>query len=658
MEKRTVSIVERLKRRWQEFSGEEDLPVDGDSPAWLVSLVLHVAVLLALALVGIVELPRSEPLVTITAPMEREKPIVIPQEVFVTSELQPELGSQSKESESVALEAVAPTFNELPKVDVTMVEDISADVSFEPLDFDAAAPVVAAQAMAKGRGTEASTGASGAVDRLTLEIKNTLEQGPTVVCWLFDQSVSLAGQREAIAGRLDRVFAELGLIGSEKAKKELLNIVIAYGKSVHKVTEKPTAEVGDVVGAIRSIPIDDSGAEMTFEAIQRAAEATRVFRTTKPMRNVMIIAFTDEVGNDQEKVDQTCKICRDFAMPVYVVGVPAPFGMREVRFKFVDPDPAYAQEPQWAQIEQGPESYFPEVVRVRSGRYADEAIDSGFGPYALSRLCAESGGIYFAVHANRGSTGRVDDRSVAAMSSQLRHFFDPQVMRPYAPEYLSLPKLKQKVAANKAVVSLLEASTQAEVQPMESPEMTFPKKNEGDLVNLLSEAQKVAAVLEPKINNLYSILAKGEGDRAKIREKRWQAGYDLAMGRVLATKIRTEAYNQMLAKAKTGMVFKTAGNDTWVLEPSDEISVGSQVEKLAKQAKTYLERVVQEHPGTPWAMIAADELRMPLGYRWTEIHTGVNDPPPGAGDGVAMAPNDDKKRMLAPPPKKRDLTKL
>lgn len=648
------SLLQRLKRRWQEFSGEEDLPVDADFPAWLVSLLLHVGVLVALMVMGFTEQPSPKPVVTITTSMERERPIEIPQDAVVTSELQPDLGMQSSPSEAAAVEAVAPTFSELPQVEVTVVEDIAGETAFEPLDFTASAPVVASHAMAKGNGTEASTGASGAVDRLTMEIKNSLDKGPTVVCWLFDQSISLAGQREAIAGRLDRVFAELGLIGSQKSKQELTNIVVAYGKSVYKVTEKPTKEVDDVVGAIRSIPIDDSGVEMTFEAILRAAEATRIFRTTKPVRNVMIIAFTDEVGNDQDKLDQTCEVCRRFSMPVYVVGVPAPFGMREVKFKFVDPDPSFDQEPRWAQIEQGPESYFPEVVRVRSGRYADEAMDSGFGPYALSRLCAESGGIYFTVHANRGTVGRVEDQNVAAMSAQLRYFFDPQVMRPYAPEYVSLQKLKQRIAANKAVASLLEASIQAEVRPMESPTMVFPKRNEGDLVNLLGEAQKVAAVIEPKINALYTVLARGEGDRGKIREKRWQAGYDLAMGRVLATKVRTEAYNQMLAKAKSGMAFTRPGSDTWVLELSDEISVGSQMEKLAKQSKTYLERVVSEHPGTPWSMIAAEELRLPLGYRWTETHTGVNDQVADGGGGGAPVAN----RNVVAPPKRRDLKKL
>ena len=70
--------------------------------------------------------------------------------------------------------------------------------------------------------------------------------------------------------------------------------------------------------------------------------------------------------------------------------------------------------------------------------------------------------------------------------------------------------------------------------------------------------------------------------------------------------------------------------------------------------------VVAEHDGTPWALVATEELRVPLGYRWTESHTGVNDPKmqDGNGNPVPTAPSDDKKRMLAPPKPKRDLKRL
>jgi hypothetical protein len=191
--------------------------------------------------------------------------------------------------------------------------------------------------------------------------------------------------------------------------------------------------------------------------------------------------------------------------------------------------------------------------------------------------------------------------------------------------------------------------------------MTFPREDDGALALLLTEAQKMAARIAPKIDALYGILAAGAADREKIEEKRWQAGYDLAMGRLLATKIRTDAYNIMLAQAKTGMKFKNPKNDTWVLKPSHDVSAtGSQTDKLAKQCRTYLERVVKDHPGTPWAFLAAEELKTPLGYAWSETYTGVNKPKmgDGGGGGGNPIPADDQARRLAPPKPARPLKNL
>jgi hypothetical protein len=348
-------------------------------------------------------------------------------------------------------------------------------------------------------------------------------------------------------------------------------------------------------------------------------------------------------------------------MPVYVVGVPAPFGMREVRMKFREFDPKYADDVQWAVVEQGPESLYPEVVRVRSGREGDEPIDSGFGPFSLSKLCAETGGIYFCVHANRDSAGRVADGEVADMASGLRYFFDPKVMRSYRPDYQTAARIDKVLAGNRAMRSLVEAARSSEIAPMDAPTLEFPRRDDGALAMLLGEAQKKAAVLQPKIDALHAILAAGIPDRDKVQEKRWQAGYDLALGRVIALKVRTDAYNIMLAQAKSGMKFKDPKNDTWRLVADDESSaVGSQTEKLATQARTLLTRVVDEHAGTPWAHYAAAELRKPLGYRWEEAHTGVNEKNNGGGGGGGGGnrPRDDEKRTLAPPKPKRDVKRL
>ena len=656
-----MGMLESARRQLQEYTGEDETPLDGDTPAWAVSLVIHVAVLVSLSFAGLGTVTQApKPIAVIETPFEEEQEVLeIPREVSLDELVEVDPGSQSDEgfesAESVAQE-VAP----VSVVAVEMPDLVSDDMTIEPLDVVSTGLNYDENLTIKGASGMGETGASGAVDRLTLEIAASLEQRPTVVCWVFDQSVSLAGQRKEIASRLERVFGELGLTSTAQAN-ELFNVVYAYGKQVTPVIDKPTREVSEVVSAIARIPVDESGIENTFTAIAEAAKKAKQLRLSgAERRNVMIINFTDEVGNDQQYADAVATFCRAQAMRVFVVGVPAPFGRRDVKMKFVEFDPKYAADEQWAIVEQGPESLYPEFVDVRPKNSPEDPIDSGFGPFSLSKLCAETGGIYFAVHANRGARGRVSDSATAAMSSQLRYFFDSKVMRDYRPDYLPQAQVDKMLAGNKAKASLVAAAKAAQLAPMEAPTMRFPREDDGKLAQLLGEAQKKAAVLEPKIDALYGTLAAGVPDRAKIapEEKRWQAGFDLALGRVLAVKVRTNAYNIMLAQAKAGMKFKNPKNDTWILNPSDDVSqVGSQTERLAKQADEVLRRVVAEHPGTPWAQMAAEELRSPLGYSWEETYTGVNAPKPGNGNGNPN-PGDDKKRMLAPPQPKRPLKNI
>ena len=653
-----MGMFDQARRWWQEYTGEDETPLDGDTPAWVVSLGLHVAVLLVLAVAGLGVMPRSVTQVTVIETPVDEPDVLLdtPVEVLVVDQ-EPDAGAMSDQSLAVA-QSLAPVLAVESIVPILSDEVMESEIQVEVVDAVPTGKQLNDNLVVKGDVGVGETGAGGAVDRLTLEIIASLEQRPTVVCWVFDQSLSLAAQRKEIAARLERVFDELGVSAAARSN-ELFNLVYAYGQQVTPVVSVPTQNVGDVVSAINSIPIDGSGVEMTFTAVAEAAKKAQQVLLSSSQRNVMIIVFTDEVGDDQQHADIVATYCARQQMRVFVVGVPAPFGKRHVRMKFVEFDPQFADDEQWAEVEQGPESRYPEVVTVRPGNRPDEPIDSGYGPFSLSKLCAETGGMYFAVHANRGAGGRVTDAATAPMSSGLRYFFDPNVMRDYRPDYLSQAEVYRLLAANRAKRALVDAARAAEVAPMDAPTTTFPREDEGRLVNLLSEAQKKAAVLQPKIDALHGLLAAGLPDRDKIEEKRWQAGYDLALGRVLALKVRTYAYNILLAQAKSGMKFKDPKNDTWVLKPSVDVSkVGSQIERLAKQADELLRRVVADHAGTPWAQMAAEELKSPLGYSWEETYTGVNAPREGNGGNGNPNQVDDMRRNLAPPKPKRDLKKI
>ena len=642
---------------WDEIVGDEGFLGDAETPAWLVSMLVHVAVLMLLAMVVVPPAQRPPAAIAIEQPVVEELELFEPEAIAVEVEASDQVGANSNGGEAVA-ESLAPVIADVPLVAVDTPEIVDSDVHIELME-EIMPVALALDTSLKIRGDSAvgTDGASGAVDRLTLEIAASLDKKDTTVCWVFDQSVSLAGQRRDIASRLTRVLEELDASGSRR-RSELFHLIYAYGDRVNPVIDRPTRDGQAVVDAIESIPIDDSGVELTFTAVRAAARKAQEVRAG---RNVMLVVFTDEVGNDEQLADETAEYCRRMGIRVYVVGVPAPFGRRQVEIKFVEFDQKYADgEVRWPVVDQGPETLYPELIKVASKSPADEPIDSGFGPFSLSKLCASTGGIYFTVHGSRGSKGRVKDAETAPMASRLRHFFDSDAMRQYRPDYLSKANLDKELAANKAKKALVEAAGKSELQPVSAVQTEFPRRDDAQLSASFSEAQKEVARLQPAIDAIHRSLAAGAGDREKIREKRWQAGFDLAMGRVLAAKIRADAYNEVLGQAKSGLVFKHPDSDTWELAPSDELgAISSRMEKLAGEARTYLERVVADHPGTPWAYIASEELKVPLGYAWREKHTGVaKQMQMGANNNNPTARPDDVARKLMAPKPQRPLKNL
>ncbi|MFM9025220.1 MAG: vWA domain-containing protein [Planctomycetaceae bacterium] len=660
-----MSSLERARLWWQRTTGEEETPLDGDTPAWAVSMLVHVVVLVALASLMVPpEQPAAQPIAILHTPDDPAEPdaepFTPPEEVVVTPD-EDEAGAQSAAGEAVAA-SVAPLVADTPQVPVEPVELFDAgDIQVDPFDAELLPQGLEFTDTVAIRGDVAvgTTGASGAVDRLTAEIRTALEQRPVLVVWVFDQSVSLVAQRQEIARRLERVFDELGADAPAADRPDVLHMVYAYGNAVTPIVLKPTRDGAAVVEAIESIPVDESGVELTFTALATAAKAAKAARGGPTERNVMLVCFTDEVGNDQHLADQVSTFCRAQALRIYVVGVPAPFGRQQVEVRFVEFDPKYAAADRFPVVDQGPETLHPEVVRIGIGTVADEPMDSGFGPYSLSKVCAETGGIYFRVHADRATGSRVTRTS--PMASRLRYFFDDTVMRAYRPDYLPAAKVDQMIATNRAKQALVAAASATAVGGLEAPQMLFPREDDGKLAALLSRAQRAAAVLAPRIDALHATLLAGLGDRGRLgpNEKRWQAGYDLALGRVVAAKVRTDAYNTVLAQAKSGMRFTDPRNDTWQLVPSDTVTnAGSQIEKLAGQARTLLERVVKEHPNTPWALIAQEDLRTPLGYEWRETFTGVNVPKNEPRAGGPARPRDDRMRGMAPPKPMRPLQNL
>ena len=655
-----MSVVQDTKRLGSDSSVDPQPSSEDVRAAWITSLVIHVSILIILAMCTII-LPGPGGLLLSATPKTVE-PELIPESFRFDIEESEQVGALSAsgvaESRAASLAVALNTELVVEEPHKTIVSPVPALESHTEI---LESPNLAEHVTLKGTASAGITGAAGAIDRITNEILLSLDEKPTLVVWLFDRSGSLQRQREEIVRRFDRVYEELGIIeaaGNEAFKrhkdKPLLTAVASFGRQLQIHTPQPTDNLNDIKAAVRGVTEDTSGIENVFTSIAQIARDFRFHRLKSPRRRVMIVVFSDEAGDDIDSLELAVTTCRKYEIPVYVVGVPAPFGREYSYVKYVDPDPDFDQRTQWVPVRQGPESLLPERLKLyfsnRGNR--EELIDSGFGPFGLTRLAYETGGVYFAVHPNRREGGRVRRRDTAVMSAYLATFFDPRIMRSYRPDYVSVDEYYRLLKANGARAALVEAAQLSWTESLNDPRTVFPKVDDAEFARDLTNAQRSAAELEPVLDELVFTLRKGENDREDLLQPRWQAGYDLAMGRALAVTVRAAGYNAMLAIAKQGLAFEQEKSDTWELVPSAEITSGSTLAKEAAAAESYLNRVVTEHAETPWAMLAEVELQTPLGWRWQERFTDVIARRQPQGNNRNRPPRDNTPRPPTKPLRK------
>ena len=672
--------IRSMRRWWQVKTGKMDTPIDGEIPFWVVSLGFHLVVIIFLARIMMPEESVKAVNLMIDDAVDQVVEEDIPMEIQFDELLTEEIGADGDDGFETAA-AQAPIIDPISE-DAIDLEMQLRDVADIVTDNDLIEATAESMAIVPVKGSVGNSvkAASGAVDRMTQEILMSMQERETVVVWMFDQSASLMEQREEIVQRFDRIYDELGILQAAghasfaDKKQPLLTQVYAFGSQIKPLLKNPTPSLTTIKEAIQSIERDSTGIENVMETVVIAAKDHASYRridktTGKPKNNVMLIIVSDESGDDKNQVDNAIRICNQHQMPVYVIGVPAPFGRTNTEVKWVDPDPEFDQSTQWALVSQGPESVMPERLRLDStGTFGDlNMIDSGFGPFHLTRLSYETGGIYFAVHPNRNTNRRVKKWETKSYSASLQHFFDPKIMRRYKPDYVTNQTYLARLKANESRSALVKAATFTTTGTLESPVLRFEKLNEAAFVSNVSAAQQTAAIVEPQINRLYEMLKVGEESRPDEVSLRWQAGFDLAMGRAIAAKVRATSYNAMLALIKTKLKFdppknkKTPQNNTWVLVPADVVQTGSQDTKLLEKASNYLNRVVEDHPGTPWALLAQRELETPIGWKWEQDYTAPPQPReagPNNNNNNNAEPRIPQPRMNAVPKTKRPPPKL
>lgn len=464
-----------------------------------------------------------------------------------------------------------------------------------------------------------------AVGHVLATVRDSVDFAPTLVVWLIDVSPSAmrwgSDVRDAIRQFYDSEVPQLVARKSDRLESALWTI----SRSVDTPAPQ-SSDAQDIVRAIDALRTESSGREVTFEAIRQAMDEYLPVRTQQ-RREVLFVVVTDEAGDDWTMVDQLVHLPRKFAMPVYVIGVPAPFGRSAALSDSVEGAATEDESSRdvsgasnvWRPILQGPESRGLERIQLKFSAYEEDLdlVDSGFGPYGLERLCRASGGSFLAVRRSDSRDFAFDARQRTWPSFSLVSP-DPTVMWRYLPDPLGDAAYQAQLEGNRARKALAQAAQLPPAEVLRDPQLLFVKRTEADLKNRLDKAQQAAAKVAPAVDRLYEMLREGAADAEQLTRPRWRAGFALALGRACAAKARIDGYNSMLAALKRGKNFEDEASTSWVLQRTATIEGSSSLRKLAERAVALLQGVVDDHPNTPWAKVAAQELSDPMGWTWTE----------------------------------------
>ena len=459
----------------------------------------------------------------------------------------------------------------------------------------------------KGNGSEMVGGVEGAVDRIATEIVRHLERGPTLVVWAFDASGSLQAERQRLSKHIENIYAHIKQLDETNlaADSGLLTMVVSFGQDRKALLPKPTAERSEILEAIKNVAQDESGVETTFTTVAEIVNRWGRFRDGKSHTyHTMVIVVTDEVGDDEGQLETAIASAQRAKVPVYVLGSQAIFGRAENYVNYTDPKTKHVFY--GVPVRQGPESVMLEQIRLPFWYDGPqfEVIESGFGPYALSRLASATGGIYFIT--------RFDTRRMG---------FDPARMREYRPDWDRRESYEKQIARSPLRQAVVNAALITQQKLPGMPGLFFPPADAPEFKEVMANNQAIAERTAYTIDEAIGPITSVSKLRDRETSRRWQAHYDLIRGRLLAMKVRCYEYNWACARMKKDPPkFSDPRSNAWRLVPDQAIQYSEKAATAAREAETLLRRVVEDHPATPWALLAQRELKDPLGFKWVETY--------------------------------------
>jgi len=197
--------------------------------------------------------------------------------------------------------------------------------------------------------------------------------------------------------------------------------------------------------------------------------------------------------------------------------------------------------------------------------------------------------------------------------------FPAKVLEQYRPDYESFTDLAfdlEKYPLRKAV--LAAAGSLRAVKDRFAMRETLFETTNAQFKNTIKTEQAAPGKAELILKDALAELKEAGKKRSEEKSKRWQAHYDYVLACLLARLVYVTEYNFALAQIRTeSLPEKTDGATGFRLGATKTVNVKENFARdWAKEMRKTWDKLINEHPQTPWAVIAQRERLTALGLEW------------------------------------------
>ena len=579
------------------------------TPWWAISLVVHAAILgFAYTYTWEIPLPKDEVKIATNIhdkmqlpPVMLEVPKPVPRDQKITPKRRADV------------QKVQLSQKRLPQLDDILKKPGRPN----PARADLAAPggVMRVGEIGTGEGFRVSTGLSTAIADLS---GWSGWQNPCLAVWLFDESRSMKDDQQIVRQKVDELYESLGInLADSRQTRRIVTAVCSYGKEFHIQLKRPTTEMAKIRHAIARVRVDPSGQENYLKGINGVLnEFSRYAR--KFSRNIIIIMVTDEGGDDDKDwkegkldlLEVTIARMKKLKASLLV------FGNEAGAFNYAsqvtyDPTVARGYSP-WASVNRGIDTVFGEMFPFRWHVHYScrntRRVASGFGPYGPSRLCKETGGIYYLLR-----------------SASARSYDYEKLLEGYQPELASRIEIAKRNARNRyrrAFMTLIDRWQNVWNERGKRLGMYF--RNDDGGRHALEKSIETADEWLRLVNDAIRHIRGLSNISFTSSPKRWQANQELMWAQLHKIRFRLVQYKLALMDLLAGRKIPPPGDIGWVVGAyyggrlrGDDMN---RILEEQKKVRALYQAVIDRHGGTPWEVFAKSEMRGVVGY-WIGPHS-------------------------------------